>query len=517
MNDISSSIDIFSNFNILDDMISFIQKKTINETNDHIQNIFSKKTKPGTIQRQGEKNEILQSFKEVFQVIQIQYSSLFNLEKVLKKKYQKSYHLCQEFWTVMSKSLNEKIQISIQQLKNIDDFPSIDGLFSDFVEKVKNYQSNIVEWKNQILEPFEKNYIQNMFNKWVEKINIIMKQIQSPLNFINDDQIDGIHSQDLRILSTSILNELHLVRNEERLLKIVAQNCQKGILFFSNSIEKVIITNSEINRIYDIPSRYQKFNSNIYQGILKFHYLMVNGIEPYHTIRSILMPSLNILENLSKSILFPFFKALSSHLEKILIKIHRNDYSIKQEQTLSPYILEFEQIIEAIQKNHFILYDQNSIIFINSSKQLVQNLIKFYMKQVSMIREMSEPGKLLLVREMSQIEVALSSSIYPLDNLKDLSFQYKSVRSLLFIEPSKIDNLTKTIDLILILHHLLGRIPKNDIKFPNQILNISIEKYSDWLNDNPTKEILKVLDECYKSLEESNPIYQCYLQIKQLI
>jgi hypothetical protein len=259
--------------------------------------------------------------------------------------------------------------------------------------------------------------------------------------------------------------------------------------------------------LYEIPTRFQKFNSNLYNSIFTFLNAFLNGIETF-SIQSILLPSINKLEEIANLILAPFFKPMVANLEKILIKIHKVNYkedsSISDYNEVSKYCKEFDDLISVIKKSHLSLFQSNSNNFINNSKYLVSSVLSFYVKQICLIHGFSEEGKLKLIQEMSQIELSISSNIIPVDSMKGIANQFKGLRNLLFLETNKISiENTNLLGSTLVLNHLLSRIP-NDYKFkyPNELLNLSIEKYSEWMDENETTEVKKILSQSFGEFEK---------------
>ena len=226
---------------------------------------------------------------------------------------------------------------------------------------------------------------------------------------------------------------------------------------------------------------------------------MLNGIETF-SIQNLLLPSINQLEEIGSLILTPFFKPIITNLKKILLKIHKSNYveNTNQMNEMSSYVKEFEELVSVLKKSHLSLFQ------LNNSKFLVTKILTFYMKQICLIQKFSEEGKLLLIQEMSEIELIISSNIFHVDSMKTISKKFKGLRNFLFLETTKISiENTNLLNQNLVLHHLLSRLnnDKNSVLFPNLILKLTIEKYSDWIEEHEEDEIKKILNECFEKFE----------------
>lgn len=110
--------------------------------------------------------------------------------------------------------------------------------------------------------------------------------------------------------------------------------------------------------------------------------------------------------------------------------------------------------------------------------------------------------------------MAITSNLYPVENIRHVHQSLRALRKLLFIETLKITEQIEVksniIDKTLVLHHLFSRISKDYLSSPNIGMGLNIEKYSDWLNENKNDKVTiyrnlnRCILECSKLIETKN-------------
>jgi hypothetical protein len=511
-NDILDAIQVLMNLNSIE-TIQNLFAKIQSDCQVWVQTMFTRGSKlSGSLQRQGDKNEVLNSLKETLAGLLTQSIYIHNFKIMKKKGYDANIDT---HFTWMLKILSDKLSSHNNQIKTIfvDDYPQVSFIFNEFIDKLVPIFPPIVDWKTNLLDPFERTYLSTILSRITDRIGTAFKSLANPVSHIGEDSPMNL---DLRVPLHSMVNELVASRNEDRLCKLVAQTCAKSISYLSTQLEKQIITHPDAIKIYEIPTRFQKFNAVLYNSFFKFYQQLTNALEGFPlSIKNVLYSSLGNLEQvMSNQIIVPFFKGIINNLEKVLIKLHRVDYEAKVERSnVGGFMIELESSLESIRKAHFSLFESSSTPFINGCKMIANNCCKFYMKQICLVREMSENGRMQILKEMSHFDALISTNIFPLDNIKEISSQFKSLRGLLFVDLEK-GIFETNLDPILVLHHLLTHVPKKTVEGPNQLLNMTIEKYSDWMNESLEKEIMQLLTVVYEKVQ-NEPIYAYYRDLKK--
>jgi preprotein translocase subunit Sec63 len=118
---------------------------------------------------------------------------------------------------------------------------------------------------------------------------------------------------------------------------------------------------------------------------------------------------------------------------------------------------------------------------------------------------------------MTQIELYITNYLLSLDIMKELYQEFRLMRKLLFIENEKIESVIelKSFNKLNLLHHLFSRVPRKKLISPNILLNMSIEKYSDYLSENGDDEVIKNLIQCFEQSELKLSSYEKKLDVDE--
>ncbi|KAK1941692.1 Conserved oligomeric Golgi complex subunit 5 [Phytophthora citrophthora] len=115
-------------------------------------------------------------------------------------------------------------------------------------------------------------------------------------------------------------------------------------------------------------------------------------------------------------------------------------------------------------------------------EDFVERLISVFIRHASLLRPLTENGKLRLANDMAQLELRLEH-IVPLRNVGAAYEELRAFRHMIFLENSEILRDT-TIDKIRpsnVWHHLTCRAPP-ELQLPHQMKHWSASKYIEWLD-----------------------------------
>lgn len=255
----------------------------------------------------------------------------------------------------------------------IDEYPELLGMFCEFATKMDEYtqftkmsqsdndhvsltaavasptndNSNTQEqeeWIQQLLDPCEKQYLNNSFKRLSEKLNYIFSKVKPPLQaaplqaapqqqqqqqYLYEQSFVGISLSDIRSFSAAIVNELHLARNDARLIALVAKNVARALRQFLVEMESKIINSDTM--VLDEKNLlkctvYEKFNANIFNSVCKLHSAIQQSILD-NDVHAILDPLLQALNKQGNDILQPYFDDMLRLLQRALLAQHTLDYA----------------------------------------------------------------------------------------------------------------------------------------------------------------------------------------------
>lgn len=119
------------------------------------------------------------------------------------------------------------------------------------------------------------------------------------------------------------------------------------------------------------------------------------------------------------------------------------------------------------------------------------------MFQASLVRPLSEVGKLKLASDMAQLEFAVSQFIsehgVTMEQLGDSYKALRAIRPLLFLDTSQLSaaHHTANVPNIIILHHMIVRSPPNTLSLPHKFHHMTKPEYMKWADKHSESEVIK--------------------------
>lgn len=142
-------------------------------------------------------------------------------------------------------------------------------------------------------------------------------------------------------------------------------------------------------------------------------------------------------------------------------------------------------------------------LLMKRNEVLVKRIVTVFVRHASMVRPLSEDGKVKLAGEITQFEFALSQFCngigLKLETNQVLANDYKTLRSfkpLIFLETHQLveKKQLESIPKLILLHHLFVRAFPN-LSLPPWHFSWTESQYSDWLDKNEP-ESLALLSRC---------------------
>ncbi|KAL4136646.1 hypothetical protein PRIC2_000177 [Phytophthora ramorum] len=216
-----------------------------------------------------------------------------------------------------------------------------------------------------------------------------------------------------------------------------------------------------------------------------------------------LAPCREMITDLEYAMLGYYLQALAVLLEGIFAKMHDESFGDQSAAARMPtsrepprsggghrsspgtsgskYMQEFSNAFAVILEEHL----RRLPIAAFATKCLadfVERLISVFIRHASLVRPLTENGKLRLANDMTQLELRLEH-ILPLRNVAAAYEELRAFRHMIFLENSEILRDT-TIDKVRpsnVWHHLTSRAPP-ELQLPHQMKHWTASKYIDWLD-----------------------------------
>ena len=130
-----------------------------------------------------------------------------------------------------------------------------------------------------------------------------------------------------------------------------------------------------------------------------------------------------------------------------------------------------------------------------------------YVLHASIVKPLSESGKLKLTSDTTSLEFAisqyLSSHSLSLSSIGDQHKALRAFRPLLFLDNAELADSKKTADvpMLILLHHVLSR---SSLQLPHQAHGWTEGEYVRWLNEHGEDERIKMVEGVLTSWEDKS-------------
>ncbi|CAI7740221.1 unnamed protein product [Closterium sp. NIES-53] len=161
------------------------------------------------------------------------------------------------------------------------------------------------------------------------------------------------------------------------------------------------------------------------------------------------------------------------------------------------------------------------------AKRLASRTLLFFVRHASLVRPLSEAGRLRLARDMGELEFAVGQHLFPTHALGASYRALRAFRPLLFVDLEKIPTSSLLQDLppSVVLHHLFSRAPP-ELLSPFTRIQQPPARYSLWLDQHSQQQawqgIKASVDDYVGSVKarggkEFHPVYAVMLQLGQTL
>ncbi|XP_060201077.1 conserved oligomeric Golgi complex subunit 5 [Lycium barbarum] len=340
-----------------------------------------------------------------------------------------------------------------------------------------------------------------------------------------------------RIISR-IQEEIEAVQMDARLTLLVLREINKVLLLLSERTEYQISTGPESRQITGPATPAQVKNFALCQHLQEIHTRissMVSGLPAIAT--DILSPSLGAIYGVAGDSVTPLFQSMLDRLESCILQIHDQNFGslgmdAAMDNNASPYMEELQNSILHF-RSEFLsrLLPSSSSSITRGSETICTRLVRsmasrvliFFIRHASLVRPLSESGKLRLARDMAELELAVGQNLFPVEQLGAPYRALRAFRPVIFLETSQLASSPLRQDLppSVILHHLYSRGPE-ELQSPLQRNRLTPMQYSLWMDSQGEDQIWKgikaTLDDYAAKVrsrgdKEFSPVYPLMLEI----
>ncbi|KAM0060507.1 putative oligomeric Golgi complex subunit 5 protein [Helianthus debilis subsp. tardiflorus] len=303
-----------------------------------------------------------------------------------------------------------------------------------------------------------------------------------------------------RIISR-IQEEIEAVQLDARLTLLVLREISKVLLLLAQRAEYQISTGPEARQISGPATPAQVKNFTLCQHLQDIHgsiSAMTKGLPPIAS--DILSQSLNTIYEVACDSVTSLFQSMLDHLESCILEIHNQDFGAT-DNNLSSYMEELQKHISHFRTEFLskLLPSSAKVISIGTEtictrlvRSMASRVLIFFIRHASLVRPLSESGKLRMARDMAELELAVGQNLFPVEQLGAPYRALRAFRPVIFLETSQLNGSPLLQDLppSVILHHLYSRAPV-ELQSPMQRNKLSPLQYSLWLDSQGEDQIWK--------------------------
>lgn len=340
-----------------------------------------------------------------------------------------------------------------------------------------------------------------------------------------------------RIISR-IQEEIEAVQMDAQLTLLVLREINKVLLLLSERTEYQISAGPEARQITGPATPAQVKNFALCQHLQEIHTRissMVAGLPAIAT--DILSPALGSIYGVAGDSVTPLFQSMLDRLESCILQIHDQNFGslgmdAAMDNNASPYMEELQKSILHFRSeflSRLLPSSANSLttgsetICTTLVRSMASRVLIFFIRHASLVRPLSESGKLRLARDMAELELAVGQNLFPVEQLGAPYRALRAFRPVIFLETSQLASSPLRQDLppSVILHHLYSRGPE-ELQSPLQRNRLTPMQYSLWMDSQGEDQIWKgikaTLDDYASKVrsrgdKEFSPVYPLMIEI----
>ncbi|KAL7587555.1 conserved oligomeric Golgi complex subunit 5 [Lactuca sativa] len=345
-----------------------------------------------------------------------------------------------------------------------------------------------------------------------------------------------------RIISR-IQEEIEAVQMDARLTLLVLREISKVLLLLAQRAEYQIATGPEARQITGPATPAQVKNFTLCQHLQDIH-ISISAITP-PIATDVLSPSLNTIYEVACDSVTSLFQSMLDRLESTILQIHNQNFGAHgadaaMDNNSSPYMEDLQKHITHFRTEFLSRLLPSSAkgtgtgigigtetICMRLVRTMAARVLIFFIRHASLVRPLSESGKLRMARDMAELELSVGQNLYPVEQLGAPYRALRALRPVIFLETSQLGSSPVIQDLppSVVLHHLYSRGP-DELQSPMQRNKLTALQYSLWLDSQGEDQIWKgikaTLDDYAVGVrargeKEFSPVYPLMLSIGESI
>ncbi|XP_010278476.1 PREDICTED: conserved oligomeric Golgi complex subunit 5 [Nelumbo nucifera] len=340
-----------------------------------------------------------------------------------------------------------------------------------------------------------------------------------------------------------IQEEIEAVKLDGHLTLLVLHEIGKVLHLLAERAEYQISAGPEARQVTGPATPSQLKNFTLYQHLQEVHARISSTIMGLPAIASeVLSPSLGVIYGVAHDSVTSLFQAMLDRLEVCILQIHEQNFSVHgmdaaMDNNASSYIEELQKCVVHFRSEFLsrLLPSSSTNVISTGTETICTRLLRsmasrvliFFIRHASLVRPLSESGKLRMARDMAELELAVGQNLFPVEQLGAPYRALRAFRPVIFLETSQLgaSPLLQDLPPSVILHHLYSRGPE-ELQSPMQRNKLTPLQYSLWLDSQGEDQIWKgikaTLDDYAAKVrargdKEFSPVYPLMLRLGSLL
>ncbi|XP_054282673.1 conserved oligomeric Golgi complex subunit 5 [Macrosteles quadrilineatus] len=430
------------------------------------------------------------------------------------------------FWSQINETLTKLLSEAAQNSSFIKqalegEYPKLLRLLLDLHKKLQAdpTTSGIYPNPGDCGHQFETAYLSRSIARLLDSVHGMFSSEVPPTT----EQVDN--------LIRTITNELSVSLVEDALSLTVARNIGKAMQLFHVKAEQMLSVGGEATQVIEPPTTGQLLNVSVANIVF---YLMTQ-VKRVVTNMASSLPSASVNElnksltnanSLTRQILAPLVSSVDDSVEAIILTMHQEDFNREENsQGPSPYMRELQTFIQRVVSVYLVPYQHHQVVG-ECMQESASKCLELFLRHVSLVRPISTSGRLRLVNDMKQIEVALAPLCPQLVSLGRVYRLLRQFRSLVEVSvPEQVAECPLLGELVphsLALMSLFSFAPP-ELPSPHQSANWSVARLSKWLDSHSSeKERLELINGALQKYQQTvrnqnketfHPVYPIMMQM----
>ncbi|XAR52802.1 hypothetical protein NMG60_11021078 [Bertholletia excelsa] len=483
--------------------------------------------------------------------------AVWHLQRVLSKKRDPFTHvllldevmqegdpmLTDRVWEALVKSFANQMKSAFTASSFVKEiftvgYPKLYSLIENLLERiardtdVKGVMPAIsLEGKDQMVasvETFQTAFLALCLSRLSDLVNTVFP-VSSRGSVPSKDHISRIVSR--------IQEEIESVQPNGRLTLLVLREISKVLLLLAERAEYQISTGPEARQVTGPATPAQLKNFALCQHLQEIHARISSMLTGLPAVASdVLSPALGTIYGVACDSVTTLFQAMLDRLESCILQLHEQNFGAlgmdaAMDNNASPYMEELQKCI-LLYRSEFLsrlLPSTKSIstaaenICTRLVRSMASRVLIFFIRHASLVRPLSESGKLRMARDMAELELAVGQNLFPVEQLGPPYRALRAFRPVIFLETSQLgaSPLLQDLPPSVILHHLYSRGPE-ELQSPMQRNKLSPLQYSLWMDSQGEDQIWKGIKATLDDYEakvrargdkEFSPVYPLMLRL----